>query len=379
MGALVCSAQKGITREPTMRTVLAFAALALVASGLPTEDAHIPEVPPAEEQPEAFDAHAEAVRTISLLQSKDGKDDNACRDMAETSKKDVAASVKAQQKILNGLDDGSKCPETGMKALRVARKAKTDAEKTYEKAKVAYKNARSAEVDFGSYAFSSLSEGHCSEFFDDPAYLKAKNAVAAAHKKQQKAEGEAKAAAKALKAAEAAQKRAVLKCQCGAKDAMAKAWKAANANNDGDAKTYLKAENMLCVVDGKTGDACETGKVPKVSEPQLVHAVASADCASLEAPAPAPALQDSDSCLQAAAAAPSYTCPGMFEQLVNEEAEGQASTDLSPKKKKDYDVYFEKQAMGTCKRTCNGSLQGKTVSDCCPLSCARVKDGTIWR
>merc|ERR1719183_1122202 len=112
--------------------------------------------------------------------------------MADTSKKEVQDSVAAQQKTLDALDDGSQCPSTGLKAVSEA-KAKAEAAKAKAtKAKAAHKKAMDAQVDFGTYAFSSLREGQCGVFLNDGAYLAAKTAVAAAQKASQKAEGEAK-------------------------------------------------------------------------------------------------------------------------------------------------------------------------------------------
>lgn len=258
-----------------MRTAtLALAALAL-CTALPTEHDVVPETSLVEE---VFDAHAEAVKAINLLQTKEGKDDSACRDLADQTKKEVDDSVDTQQKIIDGLDDGSECPNSGMDALRKAQAAKAAAEEKLTSAQASEAAASLASVDFGSYVFSSLTEGECGQFFADGSYVNAKATWTAATRARTKAEGEVTAATEALTAAEEAQKRAVQKCQCAVRDAEAKAWEGANADNDQDAKAYAKAGHMLCVLNDTPVGNCVTAPAPTVTRKVLAAGVASADC-----------------------------------------------------------------------------------------------------
>merc|ERR1711998_299534 len=92
------------------------------------------------------------------------------------------------------------------------------------------------------------------------------------------AAGAVTAAATGLKTAQDAQKEAIKECQCNAKHAYAKAWEAANTNNDADAKTYTKGKHMKCVLDGTPPADCQVGDIPKVQAITLADGVEQAEC-----------------------------------------------------------------------------------------------------
>jgi hypothetical protein len=126
---------------------------------------------------------------------------------------------------------------------------------------------------------ASLKGGDCAAFFSDPAYTAAKNTAQAAGNKSAKAEGEAKAAKKALDDALAAQKYAIHVCSCKVQREHKKAKDAADKANSGEnAKAWKKSHMMKCVLAGTAMNACKVPPVPKVTVPTLEAPAKGAKC-----------------------------------------------------------------------------------------------------
>jgi hypothetical protein len=256
--------------------------LALVATAyaLPSPDMTVPET---ELVSNLFDPIKEAQDTVTnLLQS--GKDAGACADLAASAVQEVEDAVSAQQKVLASLDTGADCHTKGQSAVDAAQETLTQANKDKEDADTAAASATSADVAFAPKPLSSLTPNQCDQFFSDPAYTAAVAAKEAATGSATKAEGAVTAAQSGLKAAQDAQAEAIKECQCSAKNAYEKAWEAANANNDADAKAYTKGKHMKCVLEGTPANECQVGEIPKVQAITLADDVQNAECPEEEAP-----------------------------------------------------------------------------------------------
>jgi hypothetical protein len=228
-------------------------------------------------------AHEAQVAVTALIQQ--GKDEGACADLAASTIKEVEDAVDSQQKILNGLDTGNDCDKAGQDMVDIAQKAVSDAQQAVTDAEKALSDAQAAPVQFADMALDTLEEGKCEVFFADAAFTAAKVAETSAQEELEQAKGAKTAADNALTAAKEAQKGAQNECYCRTKAAFEKAWEAANANNDANAKAYTKGKHMECVLKGTTPADCQIGEIPAPKKPNLHVGVAS--CSSA-APTPAP-------------------------------------------------------------------------------------------
>merc|ERR1712216_440848 len=111
----------GARQVTTMRAILIVAVLALAVNAIPSSDV----VPETEFFDESAADYTKAKATVqSLLEA--GKNDKACRDLATSSKKAIEDDVKADQKILDALPDGSDCAKKGQALVTTT---KTEADK----------------------------------------------------------------------------------------------------------------------------------------------------------------------------------------------------------------------------------------------------------
>jgi len=213
-------------------------------------------------------AAEDAKATVDALM-KSGKDQGACADLAASTIKEVEDAVDAQQKVLDSLDTGADCSKRGQGPVDAANKAIADAQKAKSDADSAFAAAQAAPVQFADAPLDTLTEGQCTVFFEDAAYLAAKQAMEAAQKDVQEAAGAVTAAKNALKAAQDQQARDIERCHCNVKKAFEKAWEAANTNNDADKKAYTKGKHMECVLAGTPPADCQVGNVPVVTKPNM--------------------------------------------------------------------------------------------------------------
>merc|ERR1712166_1428572 len=155
-----------------MNYVLLFAALALVAA-LPLGESAVSE---------------EAKSTVSQLLSI-GKSSSACMSLADATIKEVKDSVKAAQKILDTIKDGSQCKKVGESLVSKAKNSVVSASKASVDATAAANAACSAEITFKPQSLSSLKNGECGFVTTDPAFVLAKKKCTQMKKSAEKAKG----------------------------------------------------------------------------------------------------------------------------------------------------------------------------------------------
>jgi len=251
------------------RVCIVLAVLAVATSAFPADEY----TPEADTDDVNDNLLLQATARVHSLMAE-GKDDSACRTLAKSEQKTIEDAVKTQQKMLDGLPTGKKCPEAGQDGVKKAKKAKTDADKAMDLAKKASSSAENVQIDFGKRSLNSMS-GACAISKKDEKYVAAMAKVDAAKKSNAKAEGAAKSAAKALVDAEKAAKKEKRDCECNVQEKQAAAWKSANKKNS-NAKDYAKATNMLCVLDGKKpcpAKTCPSLKKPTVQAGNKCHQI----------------------------------------------------------------------------------------------------------
>merc|ERR1711935_97319 len=255
----------GETRNIIMvhvRSTLLFAAILVFVSGLP----------------HGADEYQQASTEINMLLQQ-GKDQSACADLAKTLVDEVTASVKLSNKLLADLHDGSSCPSEGQKAVKAAQRNKDAADKAAREAATAASKASGAEIDFGAYSLSSLTEDKCGQFWENKAYKSAKAAAAAADSAKTTADAKAKAAARALDDETKAAAEAVKACQCQVRKSYDSAWTAANKNNEANQASYTKGKHMECVLEGRAAAEGDAGDAPKPNPVTMGDGVPAEPCA----------------------------------------------------------------------------------------------------
>lgn len=166
--------------------------------------------------------------------------------------------------------------------MTTAQNNKDDADKAASDAAEAASGAADAEVDFGSFSFSSLTPGECGQFWEDEAYKSAKAAQATTATAQTEADDKAKVAAEAVDDATTAAAAAVQACQCKVRATYDSAWAAATEKQDADAAAYTKGKHMQCVLQGTAAADCDVGDAPQVTPVTLADGVPAEPCDATE-------------------------------------------------------------------------------------------------
>merc|ERR1712167_225100 len=161
-------------------SIIASLAFIAIATALPSN-----EVVPEDNFYAVDDDLSEARETLSQMKAA-GRSDKDCRKLVDETKKEITTNVNTNQKIIDGLPDGSKCMNEGQDNVKKTTDPKIKADKDQKTKCDEVTKAASASVDFGSRTYSSLTVGKCSSFYSSSAYTTAKtrytSAVAACNK-----------------------------------------------------------------------------------------------------------------------------------------------------------------------------------------------------
>merc|ERR1712149_6784 len=216
-------------------SIIASLAFIAIATALPSN-----EVVPEDNFYAVDDDLSEARETLSQMQAA-GKSDKDCRKLVDETKKEINTNVNTNQKVIDGLPNGSQCMNLGADNVKKTTELKIKADKDEKTKCDEVKKAASASVDFGSRTFSSLTVGKCSSFYSSSAYTTAKTRYTSAVAACNKAKDE---------------------CLCKTKKDHDKAFTDGNAANAANAKAWAFAHHLECVLDGKT--ACRVPAPPTV-------------------------------------------------------------------------------------------------------------------
>merc|ERR1712193_294533 len=247
-------------------SIIASLAFIAIATALPSN-----EVVPEDNFYAVDDDLSEARETLSQMQAA-GKSDKDCRKLVDETKKEINTNVNTNQKVIDGLPDGSQCMNLGADNVKKTTELKIKADKDEKTKCDEVKKAASASVDFGSRTFSSLTVGKCSSFYSSSAYTTAKTRYTSA----------VAGAAKAVTSAKAAAEKAKNECLCKTKKDHEKAFTDGNAANAANAKAWAFAHHLECVLDGKT--ACRVPAPPTVTRGKLTGAAKEAKCSPVITP-----------------------------------------------------------------------------------------------
>ena len=105
-------------------------------------------------------AYGEAEAKVKeLLQS--GANLDKCKELGQTTKADISASVQSQQAILDSLDDGAGCKNEGQAEVEAAQQAKEAADAAAAAAAEALTAATSAAVALAAMPYNTLAGDTC--------------------------------------------------------------------------------------------------------------------------------------------------------------------------------------------------------------------------
>lgn len=209
-------------------------------------------------------SYTDAKNTISQLMQS-GKGDQACRDLAKATAKEVTDSFAASQAAVAGMPNGGQCANEGQNLVTDAENAKKAAEKAQADAQTALNSAKGAKINFGDFVVSSLTEGQCSYFYGSQVWKDAKAKIASAQNTYNTKAAETTAAGKAVDTAKNTAKQMVKDCMCKSKEAIEKAISDLNSKaQSANQAAWTKAHHMDCVLDGKAANSCSVPALPVV-------------------------------------------------------------------------------------------------------------------
>jgi len=251
-----------------MRTLFAVLLVAAIVSAIPTNDV-TPEDSLVEYDVDSRRNDYEHARKHIQTLMQTGKTDKECRDLATASKKAIEDDVKADQKILDSVPDGSDCKKEGHGLVSSSQNSLTQANSDKDAAKKKHDKAKALNVDFGSIPYNQLIPGQCGTFFNHASYKNAKSLLKTAESAYLKADGAQKAAQAAHDQAVAAASSAKLECLCRAKKAYDHGWKEVKKTAPKAGVDWKKAHDIICVLDGTPVSKCKVPAQPTVKKPKL--------------------------------------------------------------------------------------------------------------
>jgi len=218
--------------------------------------------------------------------------ESKCLNEAQKGIDAIKTAVSTCQATINGMSDGAHCINENKGTVAAAQKAADGAAKTAKDADAAVAKASSTKVNFNAIPLDQLvaNEKNCAGLINK---LKANsnwNAASAQHQAAAKAkinaDAQKKATADALVNAKAAQKAAILKCQCKAKNAADSTFDKCQVNSKGQKTQWRKSHHLQCVeeasttigANGKAQGTCHIPAVPTVHPKKMAQHVKEAKC-----------------------------------------------------------------------------------------------------
>merc|ERR1712195_83682 len=203
--------------------------------------------------------------TIMLQQ---GKKQDECEKLAEDLCKTVSEKVRIFDEQIEDLSDGSDCKDKGQLLVKKTTQEVNTLEitlktRTNEAAKLA-----NAGVDFGTYPLNTLEESECGQFWQDDAYVTAKQASQNAAELVTETSTELTTLKLQLKEAIERAEEKRTECECDVRAAYNSLYNSATSTAEEDAAAYAKCKHMKCFLKTKNSEQCLNLKfvVPTVSQ-----------------------------------------------------------------------------------------------------------------
>merc|ERR1711865_447821 len=219
-----------------------------------------------------------AAREVTTMLQQ-GKKQDECEKLAEDLCKTVSEKVRIFDEQIEDLSDGSDCKDKGQLLVKKTTQEVNTLEitlktRTNEAAKLA-----NAGVDFGTYPLNTLDESECGQFWQDDAYVTAKQASQNAAELVTETSTELTTLKLQLK--EAIERAEEKRTECDVRAAYNSLYISATSTAGEDAAAYAKCKHMKCFRKTKNSEQCLNLKfvVPTVSqEKKFAQGVPKQEC-----------------------------------------------------------------------------------------------------
>merc|ERR1712166_1268533 len=208
-----------------------------------------------------------AAREVTTMLQQ-GKKQDECEKLADDLCKTVSEKVRIFDEQIEDLSDGSDCKDKGQLLVKKTTQEVNTLEitlktRTEEAAKLA-----NAGVDFGTYPLNTLDESECGQFWQDDAYVKAKQASQNAAELVTETSTELTTLKLQLKEAIERAEEKRTECECDVRAAYNSLYISATSTAGEDAAAYAKCKHMKCFLKTKNSEQCLNLKfvVPTVSQ-----------------------------------------------------------------------------------------------------------------
>jgi len=257
-----------------MKVAFAVIAFAAIAAAVPSE---FTEEAPALDLVQLQD---EVHSDIKEMQKK-GATEADCKDLAETSCKEVRREVRVNQGLINKLTTGSECISRGQGDIKKMTLEWEHEKKIHQQMKIKVSETLKRRVKITSQRYSQLKPGRCGFIFSSRDYLAVHHAYRHAIKVELSYRGRVSEAWNAVVRARRTAKRMVHKCHCTAKRAENNLWRTVNSRKlvSKQNKAYAKCLMMTCVLNGTrlTSRSCK-GTLPRLVRKRLHRDTQRASC-----------------------------------------------------------------------------------------------------
>merc|ERR1712166_44750 len=211
-----------------------------------------------------------AAREVTTMLQQ-GKKQDECEKLADDLCKTVSEKVRIFDEQIEDLSDGSDCKDKGQilvkKTTQEVNTLKTTLKtRTEEATKLA-----NAGVDFGTYPLNTLEESECGQFWQDTAYVTAKQASQNAAELVTETRTELTTLELQLKEAIERAEEKRTECECDVRAAYNSLYNFATSTAEKDDEAYAKCKHMKCFLKTKNSEQCLNLKfvVPTVSQEKI--------------------------------------------------------------------------------------------------------------
>merc|ERR1719262_2000114 len=203
-------------------------------------------------------------------------------DLAKTSCKEVERERSTNQKMLNKLENGSKCPSLGQGAVAKAWGHYTTTKNSWNRSKQTLSNARNRRVTFSSQRYNTMQRGNCGFVFSSRNYLNAKRALDNAVRQELILKGKTSGAHTAWRLAVAAAAKLKRICHCDVQVTARNLWKTVGSAKliKKQNRAHTKCKMMGCVLKGTNVRAAKCqGSLPALRNKVLTTGASRESCA----------------------------------------------------------------------------------------------------
>merc|ERR1711988_809752 len=216
--------------------------------------------------------------------------ESKCAMEAMTAISTVKSTVAQCQSVIDGMSNGAHCPNEMSKVVADAKTAASTAATNAGNTATQLASASKTPVQFNAIPLNTIDPKNCAGLFSklkaNSNYNAAKSALDTAKTAKTNADAAKVAADKAVTDAIAAQKKAILKCKCNAKEKALEAYEKCTQNSKAQKAQWRKSYHLQCVEQGdvsigtnhKASGTCTIPAVPTNTKKKMAFNVSEKEC-----------------------------------------------------------------------------------------------------